>query len=1561
MTACFSHNIAGVNRWKAVFPSFFLLCVSLFGHDVILPDEEAPPALISASLGDSDVELFLEGSWKASVGLSGSWGTAPGTAGFVSEPFPGLTQGFLFSQSPDIMISLLMMNRFLFEASFIEGYELNTFLLGYQGAENELLKSVRIGNTETGISPFPYISISDPAPDSLGAAFELGSDRFSLEGMLRYDSSFEQEKLFRGHYEISESRLSLTSFIRGTYFILPGDELSSVEIYVEDAEGNVEIDGRTYRTAGSGDFSISYETGEIVFDEARTSRILALYDSIPWTADTGISGTSYEDFRVESGSTDYLILYDPGRNGPCERYGFYQLSPSINASDQFEAVLVPKGEYDGSALAYLLDGENAVLQLQGVREDGDFDLLSAHPLMERYPGLYGENADPRDSSYDTEILVESMEEIEESEVPSSIISGSLVVYRNGSATTDYVLEDGVITFTDDVGDSERIRLTYRTTSSSDTGADILSAVGSVIKLGTEGDLLKTGIGFRWNTGGGYAETEGEHPGSLLASAEISGARDTFSYYLRGGVSLSTSDTTGKLRLFGMEENRLSVPCSDDTLFPSSVPTLISGCTADNRGILLYRNYRLYSALGGVSLMSYNWEGLPEDQSYPYETWSRPGPYAASPADDDPFSDTLAVFDYILDSGEWAGGLITLSKNEVPYDLSNYTSFSFSWKLEDGADPLLDFYVEIGAVGEDLDDDGVLDAETSVYSSGFPFNDGGSVLLIGGGAKLTGNDYLDSEDLDGNGVLDTESAETILTLTAGSTAGLDEPDGGFGTQTISLTGEMRSLIKRGAAIRIVIVNGGTQAAEGRLLVGDIAFSGGSFSEEVSGSGSFGCTERDEEELETVYAEVADDFHSSDEEQRALEIAWGDPDPFSGTGTITGYTTSVEPGGYGSLVWYMKVVETDSPLTLSVALTDSEGNGVSCDFTADSGEWTKYRMPLAGGSLVVDGKETSFEAVDASDGSYSRFTFSLSGSSAGSILIDEVHLADPVTRVSGAIEGGISYTKPGTILGIGDIAVLSDFSFSQDLLFTGAQFAAGFRDSSISTVSSVTETAFTLLSVGMKGALCYDYRDSESLWGGSHEISLPVGWIEITDSFAYRDLTEERIYEREDTLSANIPGVCKAAVSASSALVSRNLQQLWEGSVDSSFKGPFALELGGELKQLSSDFEVPESGYFASWIAGFSQLLPVEYDSLPKRYGDLSLSLDLETVPIGLSIAPVLGYEITVTEERIFTTYGRIACSVPFAFSVGEPTEWGVSIGYSRNFSSSGTVAESATFASDIELAAGSVAGFTPFYSEIPIAELFAGSSAETFASVTDGSSKAAYQPELSMDLYTALGSNWYNLLIPNTLHLSLGRQFTRKGDTIGDTAVWNLTLRTSLLNLFGKLGRYPILPFYRTEEIVTSAILESEGETPFSPPETLSFVLQHYLTFLGGEKKSLTADNKLEITDEEDEELAVTDEISLTYSWFAKKIPLPQSILEKYDPTLLHEEIAGMEIADSAESDSSFSLSLLPEHRMTLKLEDLGDVTAYIGLGFHWEESGEETLPWVFITAVYGGIEVDFSF
>ena len=104
----------------------------------VQPDDEAPAALIQTDIGSSDVDLLIAGTWEASLAASIGY-ALPGDGTPISSPyiaqFPGMVQGVLFDQKPDLLLSLWLNSSLFFETSIIEGYELNTIQLGYINRE----------------------------------------------------------------------------------------------------------------------------------------------------------------------------------------------------------------------------------------------------------------------------------------------------------------------------------------------------------------------------------------------------------------------------------------------------------------------------------------------------------------------------------------------------------------------------------------------------------------------------------------------------------------------------------------------------------------------------------------------------------------------------------------------------------------------------------------------------------------------------------------------------------------------------------------------------------------------------------------------------------------------------------------------------------------------------------------------------------------------------------------------------------------------------------------------------------------------------------------------------------------------------------------------------------------------------------------------------------------------------------------------------------------------------------------------------------------------------------
>ena len=152
---------------KLFFILFILITPFTFSQAILLPGEEAPKSIFSISPGGADTDLYLLGSWETHLhgGYGFSWNSKNKT--IQESSFPGMQSGIQLTHGPDIFISLWLMNSYFFEASFIDDYNLNTILFGYEAKEENFLRSVRIGNTDIGFGNYSYLNIPEASADSM--------------------------------------------------------------------------------------------------------------------------------------------------------------------------------------------------------------------------------------------------------------------------------------------------------------------------------------------------------------------------------------------------------------------------------------------------------------------------------------------------------------------------------------------------------------------------------------------------------------------------------------------------------------------------------------------------------------------------------------------------------------------------------------------------------------------------------------------------------------------------------------------------------------------------------------------------------------------------------------------------------------------------------------------------------------------------------------------------------------------------------------------------------------------------------------------------------------------------------------------------------------------------------------------------------------------------------------------------------------------------------------------------------------------------------------------------
>jgi len=342
--------------------------------------EEASSQFFNMDLFNTNVSLFISGFWKGSLGFN--WGIANTLLGTApnSENSP-----VLFTQETDITLSLWMWKKWFLEASFVDGYDVNTYRAGYQGLPGETVQYVGAGNTGLDFPVFPYLDLGGDSPSSFGIYGRFGSDDLTFHTLLRYDAAAREERIFVGNRERNFSNLMPNKPLRGRSFVLPDENIATVPVvYFEDKDGDLSDSGsvqgtgnRRWRRARPSEYAASARYGTVELVREHSGMVAVSYGSgnyfignyspaaaPPFIPGTGFLGTVQEHFGggidlksfpqpggnsgapavISIGGVSALVVYQPGTFSPFERQSRYQ-APS-NTTEDAALVRLSSGERD---------------------------------------------------------------------------------------------------------------------------------------------------------------------------------------------------------------------------------------------------------------------------------------------------------------------------------------------------------------------------------------------------------------------------------------------------------------------------------------------------------------------------------------------------------------------------------------------------------------------------------------------------------------------------------------------------------------------------------------------------------------------------------------------------------------------------------------------------------------------------------------------------------------------------------------------------------------------------------------------------------------------------------------------------------------------------------------------------------------------------------------------------------------------------------------------------------------------------------------------------------------
>ncbi len=1598
----------------------WIFAVGVFGEadSTYIPlDEEAPSTIFQFDLGDSEVRLFAQGYWD--LRLSGGIGFGYDSFGrtFSTTEFPGIPYGVVFEQSPDITLSLWLLDRIFLEATVIDTFASSSFLLGYAGKSDEFVQSVRAGNSGTDFGSYGFVSLPNAAPTSLGASAVFASPFSMHELMVRYDPAETVESVFRGHNKVVRTRLAPRQFITGRFFLLPDRYLDDIVVYTETRGGNsAGSDGRYYRRLRDEEMVVDPDSGTLSLHTPPSGRLLVHYrsagyeigdeelghDALIGTSaerldpnrpleDFSFSGSylgeSFDTRRVRIHGLDCLLLYEPGFFSPFERYGIYPASYSPPKDNwRIRGYLVEVGSDQGTELQIERFGDDSVRVVSDLDSAGP--VLQKCPLIRYLPELYDFKTLP---DHGTELLFEILNPVETITVGSDFIAGTVTVFRNGRAAPDAtVLSTGEISFTDPLLPHESLKIKYRTNATSFRGGDILFGTGNRFDIG---DFFSVDAGFslRWNIfSGEHTVTPASNVGLITTGTGVRYDGDRVTAGIDGAVTIYSPDTTGMYRLESMSHDSYSISLRGSRLYPASVPmTAIDGVllTAGDRGMLRYNDYHDYTNTRNAYLRDYSWVP-PSDQIYPYTGGSIPGPYVAAGGDE--VTGAVAVMDFTVDSGEWVGGMIPMNYGDGSTDMSGYSSFSLAWKGID-LDESCDIVIQIGALGEDLDGDGILDQEDSEFADGFAFDDPNveSSMFIGGGRLAGGDGRIDGEDLDGNDLLDLEDTRLLYTTTITPDQS-SYPESEWKRVHIPIPEPSRSILRETRGMRILILNPTATSATARLLLGNLEFHGSSYRTESPPTGSVSLRQIPESEvsidgspsLSVQYPSDLLTLSDAGEIQKVLEVRWNgmDSNGFRAEKPIPG----VSLGAYKSMSFFYRspIVDGTNP-RLSFALESGSGDGVSLDLPVKNGGWAKVTANLEERTLLVDGKKIADASLTVSEDSATVrwIRIGISGSEGGTCYIDEIHLHRTDIDVSGGAHAFIGLDIPESLIDVGTFPLVSDIHLRQEITAFAPRFAAatgGYISEPL--IAGTTLASAQLAFLQVTGRLRSEWNGNALNWSGGHSITGPTWFPPISLSDRYDESEDE--FSRSNTLAIRFPGVIDFRAHTAALTFSGPLNQTWDFRLDSDFSIPFDTGVSALFGHTSRDFSADGRNYFHRWVRRYLLLAPFLDTDYPERDFRGSTFAHVTTEPIGIELDMSAGFHTSGFENRSRKEVGDAALALPITVPPNTDRTIALRFEYRREFEENTTLSEGDSFGYDFS---GLFSGFGEkryLYASIPFAEFFDQATKSTFIESIDTQSSAAatgdsyYKPEYSIEVNRPYGSRIVDLLLPFSLRFSLFRKLELEGTFHMDTIGWSMTSRSLALNLFGRLGSLGFIDFYRTDEF--SDTITVQGEVERSTGHTMySLGIQNSFLFWG----HLATEFRLEHTfgmEWESDKDKITSEVldslsrtlnesaSLELSWIRylrRTIRIPFWEEEFNRISMKNTEILEFSGVYLLDSDSGGdSTRLVTRHDTKFVVEGVGSVGVFIGLGFDWTSIvSDGQSGYNFTIGLHGGVEGRFEF
>jgi len=307
--------------------------------------------------------------------------------------------------------------------------------------------------------------------------------------------------------------------------------------------------------------------------------------------------------------------------------------------------------------------------------------------------------------------------------------------------------------------------------------------------------------------------------------------------------------------------------------------------------------------------------------------------------------------------------------------------------------------------------------------------------------------------------------------------------------------------------------------------------------------------------------------------------------------------------------------------------------------------------------------------------------------------------------------------------------------------------------------------------------------------------------------------------------------------------------------------------------------------------------------------------------------------------------------PITLAEGEPFQWKLTPGYKRTFATTKTITRSKNFSTDFENLFQGFGDQSYLYRTFPVIDIFSKKTVERFKTDTRSLKYAKFDPKIFLSYSRRYGSHIYDLFVPCEITPELGKKLVRNADSLLNHYTHSVSTKTSALNLFGKLGAYPIFSFYKTEEITTT--LKFSMETSDSWKRKYSnFNLQNYLTFIGNNNNKLSFENSYSVN--YNRKKTRLEEGSLSFLWHTfpeNNFKLPFFKDKSQERThFQHNEILRWSI-EKEFGNRVFSIFI--KHETRLVFPEIGFASIHLAFGI-----SKDRHP---VSGIEGGIEMEITF